>query len=253
MVTMPVSSIPKDLLDQAAAAIVSANKQKEKNPEIHVYLSGPDVFFEKSMKDPALGKQKKELLKKNGMIGHYPLDNVIPPEAFKNPQNASMLIGAANEKMMRDCCKDGQIGVILVNMEPFDGPSMDNGTAFEAGYMSALADIKKNVIIVGYSSKYKTELKDRVINDIYHNDNNITTDAEFSLRAKDGRIIENFGNTENLMVPQAIHKTGGKIVASFEEAVQLAHELAVKKIHELEKEKSTGLPPVVKKQGVGHG
>ena len=160
-----------------------------------------------------------------GIVGHFPFDNEIPAETSGDLRQSSHVIGRANEQMMRDCCKDGRLGIILVNMMPYHGPSMDVGSAFEVGFMSALAE-KENVIIIGYTNNRQT-FEDRVSERIYSGG---VTKKDGYLFGSDGNMIEAFGGTDNLMITHAIEKTGGRIVYSFDEAVALAREIADRKI-----------------------
>ena len=182
--------------------------------EIHAYLAGPDVFFPHA-KD--IGRQRIAYLQTLGVIGHFPLDTELPAEVLKNPAQAIRLIGDANEKMMLDCCRDGRIGLILANMSPFHGPSMDVGTAFEAGFMSALS-YKKNVIIIGYTSDRRS-FEDRVVEEIHGGWSNITHKDGIP-HGPDGTMIEAFGGADNLMITNAIVRTGGDIFSTFEDAAQ---------------------------------
>jgi nucleoside 2-deoxyribosyltransferase len=182
--------------------------------EIHAYLAGPDVFFPQA-KD--IGRQRIAYLQTLGVIGHFPLDTELPAELLKNPAQAIRFIGDANEKMMLDCCRGGRIGLILANMSPFHGPSMDVGTAFEAGFMSALS-YKENVIIIGYTSDMRS-FEDRVVEEIYGGWSNITH-ADGIPHGPDGTMIEAFGGADNLMITNAIVRTGGDIFPTFEDAAQ---------------------------------
>jgi nucleoside 2-deoxyribosyltransferase len=190
---------------------------------IHAYLAGPDVFFPNALE---IGAQKKAYLSMFGITGHFPFDNEIPKHAFSDPKVASRTIADANEKMMDECCKDGQVGVILMNMNPFHGPSMDCGTAFEAGYMSALSK-RGNVVIVGYSSDERS-FENRVIQDVYNGAEPSRKDG--MMYAPNGNLIESFGGADNLMITAAIERTGGKVCKTFEEAVEVAKQLAEVKL-----------------------
>jgi nucleoside 2-deoxyribosyltransferase len=191
--------------------------------KIHAYLAGSDVFFPNAIE---IGAQKKAHLATLGITSHFPFDNEISEEAFSDPKVASRTIADANEKMMDDCCKDGQVGIILVNMNPFHGPSMDCGTAFETGYMSALSK-KGNVIIVGYSAD-KSTFEDRVKKIVY-GDKGITHNGG-RIFGPDGNVIESFGGADNLMITAAIERTGGRVCETFEEAAALAKQLAEAKL-----------------------
>jgi nucleoside 2-deoxyribosyltransferase len=169
------------------------------NLEAHAYLAGPDVFFPDAR---TIGQRKKEALARVGIEGHFPFDNELPKEAFKDPKKAANLIAEANERMMLDCCKEGRIGIILANMTPFHGPSMDVGTSFEVGFMSALAATKPNVIVIGYTDDPRL-FEVRVRDDVYGGKQNVR-EKDGALIGPDGRTIEAFGCAENLMIVHAI-------------------------------------------------
>lgn len=157
------------------------------------------------------------------MIGHYPFDNEIPAEAFSDPRKAAHLIAKANEEMILGCCAPDRIGIILVNMEPFRGPAMDAGTAFEAGFMAALSyTVPRAPIIIGYSSD-KRLFEERMVQDVYRGK---SEHRDGRLFAPDGTAIEAFGERENLMLVGAIKRTGGAIFDAFEEAARFAKKLA---------------------------
>ena len=182
--------------------------------EIHAYLAGPDVFFQNAQQ---IGRQKIAYLQTLGIVGHFPLDTQVPGDLLKNPAQASRFIGDANEKMMLDCCRDGRIGLILADMSPFHGPSMDVGTAFEVGFRSALS-YTNNVIIVGYTPD-KRSFEDRVVEEIYGGWSNVTHKNGIP-HGTDGTMIEAFGGADNLMITNAILRTGGEIFPTFEDAAQ---------------------------------
>jgi nucleoside 2-deoxyribosyltransferase len=182
--------------------------------EIHAYLAGPDVFYPDAHE---IGRQKIAYLQTLGIVGHFPLDTEVPDYLLKNPAQASRFIGDANEKIMLDCCRDGRVGLIFANMSPFHGPSMDVGTAFEVGFMSALS-YKNNVIIIGYTSD-KRSFEDRVVEEIYGGWSNITHKNGIP-HGPDGTMIEAFGGADNLMINNAILRTGGEIFPTFEEAAR---------------------------------
>lgn len=202
-------------------------------PEIHAYLAGPDVFYPDSDRR---GAEKKAALSTLGITGHYPLDNEVSMLEGETPAQFGRRIGALNEQMMLNCCKPGQVGVILVNMTPWHGPSMDVGTAFEAGFMSALAKTRPNVVIVGYYENDKVE-KSFFQRCVDHFNGKIRDGIkrmgghEVPVKLDPhGNSVENFGLEDNLMIPNAIHQTGGAVCYSFEEAAALAKTLAYKKI-----------------------
>ncbi|MDD3371451.1 MAG: nucleoside 2-deoxyribosyltransferase [Alphaproteobacteria bacterium] len=186
-------------------------------PEIHAYLAGPDVFYPNGKE---IGEKLKARLAEAGIVGHYPFDNEIQ---FGDPAETANAIGKANEGLMLGCCEAGRFGIIFANMTPYRGPSMDVGTAFEVGFMSALAEVKDNILIIGYTEDPRS-FEERVIND-YYKGQKITKDENGILRAPDTLEVEAYGGAENLMLTQAIHKTGGFIAKSLDEAVAGAREI----------------------------
>ena len=182
--------------------------------EVHAYLAGPDVFFPHAEE---IGRQKIAYLQGLGVIGHYPLDNEVPAALLAKPAQASRFIADANETMMLDCCGAGRIGLILANMSPFHGPSMDVGTAFEVGFMAALSH-RNNVIIVGYTSDARS-FEERVVEQI-HGGWSAVTHRNGIPHGADGTMIEAFGGADNLMITAAIARTGGAILPTFEDAAR---------------------------------
>ncbi len=94
---------------------------------MRVYLSGPDVFFPNAME---IGQAKKEICARFGWEGVYPLDaDFSSLLEMKAPAD----MGYASFRLMvelMDSCD-----LVIANMTPFRGPSMDVGTAVEIGYM----------------------------------------------------------------------------------------------------------------------
>lgn len=202
--------------------VVMHNVLFSSESSVYAYLAGPDVFFPNPIE---IGDAKKTMLSKVGITGLFPMDNELTEEDFKNPINARNKIAKANEEMMLKCCKEGEIGFILVNMMPWHGPSMDVGTAFECGFMSALAKIYSNLIIIGYTNN-QLSFSERVVQHLADHSNAISVINGRKIDSN-GFAIEDFGNaTDNLMITHAIEKTGGEVVYSFEEAVQLAKKLS---------------------------
>ena len=191
---------------------------------VHAYLAGPDIFFPNPFD---IAAQKIKTLKKYDIIGHFPLDNTIDIKDMP-PKEQSDAIGLANEQLMLDCCKKDQIGIIIANMTPYHGPSMDVGTAFEMGFFSALTTVQDNIIIIGYTDDRRI-FEERVVNDHFGGEKNITRKDGVAYDPH-GNEIENFQQIENLMMTHAMHKTKAHIVYSFEEAAKLARKLSDEKI-----------------------
>ncbi len=176
--------------------------------KLHVYLAGPDVFYPAPA---AVGAMKKRMIEEQGCVGHYPLDTPIPE--FKADEATALKIAEANEALM------DMSQVILVNMTPWHGPSMDVGTAFETGYMRAKAKhAPGGVLIIGYyEGMVNRSFMDRVAAMVCNND--VVHHADGLILDQKGNSLENFSLPENLMITSAIKKTGGFIFSSFEEAV----------------------------------
>ena len=199
--------------------IFAKPSQLNDKDDLHVYLAGPDVFKADAIK---IGERKKNLLSAANCIGHYPIDNVITN--FKRDKETAFRIAQANELVMNKC------NVIFVNMTPWYGPSMEVGTAFETGYMSARANFDADdVLIVGYyEGEVELDFAKRVADQCYNG--NVIHHADGSVTDPNGVRLESFGLQENLMLVAAINKTGGEIYTSFEEAVKKVHSLwAMKK------------------------
>lgn len=125
-----------------------------------IYLAGPDVFRNDAIWH---GKRLKDLCKKFGHEGLYPLDNEIIP--FN-----SLNIFKANCELIIKC------DVICANIEDFRGPSMDVGTAWEIGFAMAL---HKKIILYNCSN---LEYNQKAIGS-----------PRFP-------VVENFGLSDNLMI-----------------------------------------------------
>lgn len=154
-----------------------------------IYLAGPDVFWPNATE---LGHAKKQRCLEFGFQGHFPLDTELDITAME-PFAAGMAIYRANIELMDQC------DLIIANMTPFRGPSMDVGTAFEMGYMTA-----QNKPVWGYS------LDGRIYSDRVEGD---TVDA-------DGFTIESFAMADNLMMIGATESQGGLFAESQAENIE---------------------------------
>jgi nucleoside 2-deoxyribosyltransferase len=156
-----------------------------------IYLAGPDVFRSNAVEHL---ESLKNLCSKYNFEGLAPLDNTIDiaPEHLLTPVHSN-LIFKANLDMIKKC------DVIIANIDCFRGACIDDGTAWEIGCGFALG--KK---IYGYSDTYKqslVELTDEMFD--------ITNQPKYT-------IVENFGNTANLMIVDSILDSGGGIFGTFE-------------------------------------
>ena len=154
-----------------------------------IYLAGPDVFWPNAFE---LGAAKKALCLRYGFSGHFPLDTELDIEGLQ-PFQAGMAIYQANINIM-DCCD-----IIIANMTPFRGPSMDVGTAFEMGYMAA-----QQKTIWGYS----------LDGQLYSNR------IEGTATDQDGYAIESFDMADNLMMIGATENSGGVLTESLPQTLE---------------------------------
>ena len=134
------------------------------------YLAGPEVFLPDAI---AVGEAKKAICADHGIEGVYPLDG--PALAFEP--------GAIFDRCIEhlDACD-----LVIANLTPFRGPSMDVGTAVEMGY--ALGAGKP---VFGYT--------------------NVADDYRARV-ADDGLFVEDFGLADNLMCEGAVGRHGGTVV-----------------------------------------
>lgn len=150
-----------------------------------VYLAGPDVFRQDALD---MGTAKKRLCAQYGFNGLFPLDNVLDLSGL-SPYQAGIAIYQANVRLMHEA------DLIIANMTPFRSPGMDQGTAFEMGYLTALGKP-----IHGYS------LEDR-----FYAQRVSADDEGFD---QDGLQVEAFDMADNLMMIGAIELSGGVFLAA---------------------------------------
>ena len=167
---------------------------------MNVYLAGPDVFLPDALE---VGRQKTEICRRHGLTGLYPLDNVVDREAT----DASLRIFKANEAMMN------QADAIIANLTPFRGPGADGGTVYELGYMAA-----RGKFCLGYSND-PTLYADRV-----RRSTKVTARSGRLVDA-DGLTVEDFGQSDNLMMIHALDLYGAPLVLPREKPVDIWHDL----------------------------
>jgi nucleoside 2-deoxyribosyltransferase len=154
-----------------------------------VYLAGPEVF----LPDPiAAGRAKVELCAAAGFEGCYPLDAALVLDGLPKAEQARR-ISLANEALMRSC------DLLIANLTPFRGVSMDSGTAFEVGFMRALGRP-----VLGYTN-ITADYRDRA--GVFRADHGSWRDGD-----RADVDVEDFGLAENLMIEIAITESGGDVV-----------------------------------------
>ena len=133
-----------------------------------------------------LGQAKKEICRAHGFEGLYPLDD--PEGRLASATDLGLAI-------FRHCVDAvRRADLLIANMTPFRGPSVDVGTALEMGMMYALGRP-----VFGYTNAAD----------------------DYSTRvAPDGYLVEDFGFADNLMCEGAVRAGGGTVVRT---AVPVAH------------------------------
>jgi nucleoside 2-deoxyribosyltransferase len=149
-------------------------------PRKIVYLAGPEVFLPQAT---ALGEQKKQICLAHNLDARFPLDQQ-PRATAVSPRDKAMAIFATCIEMMAEC------DLVIANMTPFRGVSMDVGTAVEIGYMHALGKP-----VFGYT--------------------NVTDDYADRVRTAAlaaGEDVEAFGLADNLMCECPVIHSGTDVV-----------------------------------------
>lgn len=168
-----------------------------------VYLAGPDVFLADAA---AIGKRKKELCARFGLVGLFPLDSEMTEEGGKS---LSLRIFRGNTAMMEEA------DAIIANLTPFRGPSADPGTIYELGFMAG-----QRKICFGYSNVSGTYL-DKVL---AHNP--VQKDAQRARYVdKEGAAVEDFELPDNLMIVHALEEFGHPLVMPNSPLIDPSHDL----------------------------
>lgn len=146
-----------------------------------IYLAGPDVFEKDAI---GKGESLKALCNTFGFEGLFPLDNVIKEAESEQMAEA---IRSANIELIR------QADFIMANLNPFRGFEPDSGTVYEIGVAEALG---KRVF--SYASDLRT-MKERLIESQELH--------AASVYCKDGKLIEDFKLSHNLMFTHTVVAT----------------------------------------------
>jgi len=142
---------------------------------LKIYLAGPDVFETDAVEQ---GLALKNLCRQYGFEGLFPLDNEVVCDG--TPYEVAKTIREANIKLLEEC------DIVMANLNPFRGLEPDSGTVYEVGYAAALG--KK---VYAYAQDRRSMLE-RV-----HEEQRLSEDA---VLCQDGKIIEDFGLSHNLMM-----------------------------------------------------
>ena len=174
--------------------VLESRREPRPSPAVdrpRIYLAGPEEFWPDAL---SLGRKKCRLAASAGFEGVFPLDQTLDLDGLSKLEQARR-ISLANEALMRTC------DLLIANLTPFRGASMDAGTAFEVGFMRALGRP-----VLGYTNT-AADYKPRAA----------ATRAR-GIPAGDcdgpGVEIEDFDLAENLMIEIAIRGSGGTVVRS---------------------------------------
>ncbi len=173
-----------------------------------VYLAGPDVFLPDA---EAMGRRKKEICARFGLIGLFPLDNEMNEAAGESGAPLSLRIFRGCTEMMEDA------DAVIANLTPFRGASADAGTVYELGYMAA-----RGKICSGYSNKCdryadRIERAPCVAPDC---GGLVNLDCE-------GHVIENFRLADNLMIVHALEAFGHPMMVPDSEPADIWRDLTL--------------------------
>jgi nucleoside 2-deoxyribosyltransferase len=158
-------------------------------PRPRIYLAGPEVFLPNANE---AGRIKCAVAAEFGVEGVYPLDASLDLSSLDKRAQAT-LISRSNEELMRSC------DAVIANLTPFRGASADAGTAFEVGFMRALARP-----VFGYSNTPHDYVpRAKAVRQLPRLD----FDADAPTVA-----IEDFDLSENLMIEIAIEASGSRLV-----------------------------------------
>ena len=145
---------------------------------MRVYLAGPDVFFPNAAE---IGEAKKQICAQYGFEGVFPLETDFSglSELHSLEEQGHKSFDFIVELM--DSC-----ALVIANLTPFRGPSMDVGTAIEMGYMHGCGKpvFGYTNIVAGYAQRVQP----------------------------DDFLIEQFELVDNLMVEGPIYKTGAVVI-----------------------------------------
>jgi nucleoside 2-deoxyribosyltransferase len=167
-----------------------------------IYLAGPDVFLPDAL---AIGQQKRDICRRHGLTGLYPLDTVVDISA----PDASLQIFRELEAMMEAA------DAIIANLTPFRGPGADPGTVYELGYMAG-----RGKPCFGYCND-PAPYAERAARFT-----RVTAGSDKRLIDADGLTVEDFGLPDNLMMIHALELHGSPLVLPRARPADVWHDLA---------------------------
>ena len=172
-----------------------------------IYLAGPEVFLEDAKQ---IADEKRAICAAHGFEGRFPLDCDLDLSGMSK-REAGFAIFRANRKMMDGC------DLVIANMTPFRGPSMDVGTAFEIGYMAG-----HGKPVLGYTN----------VTALFADRTKAFLGPDPTTRPSDGQpadannmAVEDFDQVDNLMLESAIVEAGFEVVRTDVPADRLYRDL----------------------------
>ncbi|ADO43837.1 nucleoside 2-deoxyribosyltransferase [Ketogulonicigenium vulgare] len=159
-----------------------------------LYIAGPEVFYPDA---------KAVLARKREMAADYGFDVIGPGLGFgtlpADKREAGIAIARINEQVMQ------RAQVMIANMTPFRGVSIDPGTAFEVGFFCALERP-----VFAYTNDPR-DFGPRTADEWYKGE--VAMDDTGHMRATvDGQSVEAHGFADNLMLDGGILSRGGKVL-----------------------------------------
>ena len=171
---------------------------------MNIYLAGPDVFLPDAVN---VGKIKRELCRRHGFAGLFPLDNELHPSPGV-PLSKAIFDG--NIAMLDEA------DVVLANLTPYRGVSADVGTVFEIGYAFA-----REKPVFGYSNS-RTPFIERVSAFV---GGTLERRPDGRPYAQDGLAVEDFDRFDNLMIAEALIACGANVVLPETEPADVWHDM----------------------------
>lgn len=156
-----------------------------------IYLAGPEVFLPNALE---IGDRKKQLCDAYNFTGIFPCDRKINTQGL-TPHEAGLSISRANEELIKTC------DLVIANITPFRGPSLDVGTAFEIGFARA-----QGLVIFAYSN-VASLYTERVAADPAFG---VHQDGEV-MRDQHDMLLEEYHMIDNLMIDGGVLYSGGSL------------------------------------------
>ena len=175
---------------------------------VRIYLSGPDIFHFKAAE---IDTNKKAICERYGLEGVSQLD-IGEDRKFNGDASQATKIYNQIRDLIQSC------DLLVANISPFRGPSLEVGTALEIGMMLGFGKP-----VVGYSLNDKN-YAERLMS--LHNVFELPLNEEGkNLEAPDGLLVENFNLAEGALISGALQSAKMPISEDFESAVRWGRRL----------------------------